>query len=128
VASARRHLPASSARSGANGGDGDDEDETIGNVGGGGGGGASSMGQQTKQPTVIPGGDLLGDLLDIGGFSPQPLPSYQPAGNVHASAGFDLLGDGLDSLIGGGMMSEQPNQQQQTNPLGMGMQQSQVNI
>jgi hypothetical protein len=75
-----------------------DEPSQSGGVGGGSGGAQSS-----QKTTVIPGGDLIGDLLDIGGFSSQPLPMYtssvQP---VHASAGIDLLGDGLDSLIGGG--------------------------
>lgn len=104
VASARRALPLSSARAAGSGGDGDDEDEshhhhaTPGAAAAGG----------SKQPTVIPGGDLLGDLLDIGGFSPQPLPSYQPTGTVMPSAGLDLLGDGLDSLIGGGLGEPAP--------------------
>ena len=92
VSTARRALPLSSraAAGGAgSGGDGDDEDE--------------SHQPTAAKPTVIPGGDLLGDLLDIGGFSPQPLPTYQPTGSVHPSAGLDLLGDGLDSLIGGGL-------------------------
>lgn len=97
VASARRALPLSAARAAGSGGDGDDEDES----------GAHHQ-QASKQPTVIPGGDLLGDLLDIGGFSPQPLPSYQPTGTV-PSAGFDLLGDGLDSLIGGGLGEPAPS-------------------
>jgi AP-2 complex subunit beta-1 len=91
---ARRALPHKAAANG----DADDEDESS----------SSHHTQQQQQqhqqgqqkPTVIPGGDLIGDLLDIGGFSPQPLPSYssQP---MHPSAGLDLLGDGLDSLIGG---------------------------
>lgn len=111
VASARRALPLSAARAAGSGGDGDDEDES----GGGAGAGAGAHHHQAaggKQPTVIPGGDLLGDLLDIGGFSPQPLPSYQPTGTVLPSAGFDLLGDGLDSLIGGGLGDPAPSSHQ----------------
>jgi len=111
VGSARRALPLSSVRAAGSGGDGDDEDESAS-------GGVHHQ-AATKQPTVIPGGDLLGDLLDIGGFSPQPLPTYQPSGNVHASAGFDLLGDGLDSLIGGGLGEPAPsNLPSTTAPMG----------
>jgi AP-1 complex subunit beta-1 len=85
---ARKILPPKSA----NNEDGDDEDES-----------GHHNGHQSK-PTVIPGGDLIGDLLDIGGFSSQPLPpSYGSSQPVVASAGLDLLGDGLDSLIGGGI-------------------------
>lgn len=86
---ARKILPPKSA----NNEDGDDEDES----------GGHHNGHQSK-PTVIPGGDLIGDLLDIGGFSSQPLPpTYGSSQPVVASAGLDLLGDGLDSLIGGGI-------------------------
>lgn len=50
--------------------------------------------------TIIPSsGDLIGDLLDIGNFSSPATynpPAVQP---VLASAGLDLLGDGLDSLV-----------------------------
>ena len=77
----RRILPPKSN----NNEDGDDEDEGVQNGG-------------QPKPTVIPGGDLIGDLLDIG-FTPQaPISSYssQP---THPSAGLDLLGDGLDSLV-----------------------------
>jgi vesicle coat complex subunit len=81
-AGARRILPPKSS----NNEDGDDEDET---------GGA----HQQQKPTVIPGGDLIGDLLDIGGFTPQipSMPSY--SASTQPVAGLDLLGDGLDSLV-----------------------------
>ena len=99
----RRALPAKSGGVGSGGAneDGDDEDESVGHhhqyVSGG-------VGTGSKQPTIIPTSDLLGDLLDIGGFTPQPIQqsTYSSAYPVQNSAGFDLLGDGLDSLIGGG--------------------------
>lgn len=83
----RRALPAKSGGVAGND-DGDDED-----------GHTSS----SSKPTVIPtSGDLLGDLLDIGGgFTPQPV--YSGSSYPAPSAGLDLLGDGLDSLIGGGV-------------------------
>ena len=56
--------------------------------------------QQGKQTIIPSSGDLIGDLLDIG-FTSQS--SYNPASlygqQVTASAGFDLLTDGLDSLV-----------------------------
>ncbi|CAF0970996.1 unnamed protein product [Brachionus calyciflorus] len=72
--------------------DGDDEVENI------------QRQQNQSKPTVIPGGDLLGDLLDIGGFTPAPAPVYNPT--PVQSAAFDLLGDGLDSLITGPSSTE----------------------
>lgn len=79
--------------------DGDDEDEP-----------AQTQQQSSGQkPTVIPGGDLIGDLLDIGGFTPQPIPAYTPAQPVHSTAAFDLLGDGLDTLIIGNTTESQTN-------------------
>ena len=106
----RRALP---AKSSANE-DGDDEDETIG----GGAGGHQQQQSNSKQPTVIPtSGDLLGDLLDIGGFTPQPpMNSYSQSYPSQASAGLDLLGDGLDSLIGlGGEANHSQGMMQQAN-------------
>ena len=102
---ARKNLPPKSA----NPDDNDDEEE------------ASSPSQQAGQQksTVIPGGDLIGDLLDIGGFSSHPVPPVY-GGSSMPSAGFDLLGDGLDSLIGGGGgMSETSNVT--SNPFGAAM-------
>ena len=55
--------------------------------------------QQAKQTIIPTSGDLIGDLLDIG-FTSQS--SYNPplyGQHVSASAGIDLLGDGLDSLV-----------------------------
>ena len=82
---ARKHLPPKSAANE----DGDDEEE-------------SSMPQSqtnASKTTVIPqSGDLLGDLLDIGGFTPQ-MPITSSTTPVVASAGLDLLSDGLDSLV-----------------------------
>jgi len=81
--------------------DGDDEDEPVHN--------GNHYNQQQK-PSVIPSTDLLGgDLLDIGGYSsPMTMPPYTiTSAPVHGSAGLDLLGDGLDSLIGGS--SETPS-------------------
>lgn len=57
--------------------------------------------KQNSKPTVIPGGDLLD--LDIG-FTPQPTPAYNPT--PVQSAAFDLLGDGLDSLITGAIATD----------------------
>ncbi|XP_050409879.1 AP-1 complex subunit beta-1 isoform X1 [Patella vulgata] len=66
------------------------------------------MQSSTPQATVIPGADsLIGDLLDmdLGGPSAYQqnqmfqTPSSQP---VQTTAGIDLLGEGLDSLLGGG--------------------------
>lgn len=55
--------------------------------------------QQAQQPSVIQqSGDLIGDLLDIGGFSPQVPQNYPSATPVNGN-GLDLLGDGLDSLV-----------------------------
>jgi len=62
------------------------------------------------QATVIPGADsLIGDLLDmdLGGapsFQPQqPAAPYQPPGAAPPpGAAMDLLGEGLDGLLGGG--------------------------
>ena len=75
----------------------DDDDESIGSQ-------QVSHQQQSssnnKQPSIIPtGGDLIGDLLDIGftGQSSYNPPSYGQ--QVTASAGLDLLTDGLDSLV-----------------------------
>jgi AP-1 complex subunit beta-1 len=72
-----------------------------------------------QKPTVIPGGDLIGDLLDIGGFTPIA-PTYSAPQPVHSSAAIDLLCDGLDSLIGGpGNETPVPqmyNVQSSTNP------------
>ena len=58
------------------------------------------------QATVIPGADsLIGDLLDMdlsGGptFQPQqPQQAYQPP--AASGGGMDLLGEGLDGLVGG---------------------------
>lgn len=62
--------------------------------------------KQSAKPTVIPGGDLLD--LDIG-FTPQPTPAYNPT--PVQSAAFDLLGDGLDSLIIGSSHIESQNSQ-----------------
>jgi hypothetical protein len=61
--------------------------------------------QTSTKPSVIPtGGDLIGDLLDIGFTSHQntynPPPSMPTQQHVHSSAAMDLLGDGLDSLVG----------------------------
>jgi hypothetical protein len=90
---ARKILPPKSS----NNEDGDDEDESVQN-------GNHQYNNQQKQQTVIqPSADLIGDLLDIGGFSSQmTMPAYNSTAQpVHASAGLDLLGDGLDSLING---------------------------
>ncbi|RNA16156.1 AP-1 complex subunit beta-1 isoform X1 [Brachionus plicatilis] len=57
--------------------------------------------KQASKSTVIPGGDLLD--LDIG-FTPQPTSNYNPT--PVQSAAFDLLGDGLDSLIIGSSQPE----------------------
>ena len=85
---ARKNLPLKSSNPDEN----EDEDEV----------GTPSHPQGAPKATVIPGGDLIGDLLDIGGFSSHPVPSYGGSSQpVLASAGIDLLGDGLDSLIGG---------------------------
>ncbi|PVD33080.1 hypothetical protein C0Q70_08529 [Pomacea canaliculata] len=60
------------------------------------------------QATVIPGADsLIGDLLDmdLGGptpFQQQHLYQQMPQSTPVQSAGMDLLGEGLDSLLGGG--------------------------
>ncbi len=88
------------------------------------------LGQQQyqNQGTVIqPSADLIGDLLDIGGFSPQVPANYNsnmPPTTVDA---LDLLGDGLDNLIGGNQssMNDRPisppgGHQVTTNPANMG--------
>jgi hypothetical protein len=86
---ARKILPPKSA----NNEDGDDEEETGQN-------GNHYGGSQPKQTVIPQSADLIADLLDIGGFSAQPpLSSYNAP--VQQSAGLDLLGDGLDSLING---------------------------
>lgn len=59
----------------------------------------------TQQVTVIPGVDsLIGDLLDMDMGPPmsQQYPSamIQPMGAVPSGAAVDLLGEGLDSLVG----------------------------
>lgn len=57
------------------------------------------------QATVIPGADsLIGDLLDmdLGGptpFQQQHLYQQMPQSTPVQSAGMDLLGEGLDSLV-----------------------------
>ncbi|XP_041347409.1 AP-1 complex subunit beta-1-like [Gigantopelta aegis] len=69
--------------------------------------------QAVPQATVIPGADsLIGDLLDIDLGGPTPFqqqqqqvfttPSAQP---MQQSGGMDFLGEGLDSLLGGGGVS-----------------------
>ncbi len=93
---ARRALPPRSGGAAGSNEDGYDEDERQ-----------ISASTSQQRPTVIPTtGDLLGDLLDIGGgFTPQPAQSYgqQPLSQPgYVTPGLDLLGDGLDSLIGGG--------------------------
>lgn len=70
----------------------------------------SQTNQNGVKPTIIQqSGDLIGDLLDIGGFSPQvPQQTYN---NLTQSSGIDdLLGDGLDNLISG--PTPTPEQQQ----------------
>ncbi|XP_012944461.1 AP-1 complex subunit beta-1 [Aplysia californica] len=66
---------------------------------------ADTSAPAVPQPTVIPGADsLIGDLLDMGGptayqqqqIMSQVQPSPAPAAAV------DLLGEGLDNLLGGG--------------------------
>jgi vesicle coat complex subunit len=94
---ARKILPPKNANA-EGGDDGDDYNNDYNNQN------QHSNNQNTKQQsTVIPGGgDLIGDLLDIGGFSSQPTSqSYNQTQPVQSSAGLDLLGDGLDSLING---------------------------
>ncbi|KAK6967247.1 AP-2 complex subunit beta [Biomphalaria glabrata] len=61
-----------------------------------------------QQPTVIPGVDsLIGDLLDmdLGGPTPyqqQQMLSQLPISAPTPSGAVDLLGEGLDNLLGGG--------------------------
>lgn len=63
---------------------------------------------QPPQPTVIPGADsLIGDLLDIdiGGPSmvqQQMYPAQPMSQTPVQQGGMDLLGEGLDNLLGGG--------------------------
>ncbi|RWS08542.1 AP-2 complex subunit beta-1-like protein [Dinothrombium tinctorium] len=60
---------------------------------------------ETQQPTVIPSADnLIGDLLSLDISAPQVTPSYVPP---TASSNIDILGGGLDSLLGG--VSDVPN-------------------
>jgi vesicle coat complex subunit len=95
-------------KSGAGGGLGgsksqDDDDQEGGGMGG------SAPGQAQK-PTVIPGGDLIGDLLDIGGYSSHPgTSSYTGQSQSQITTGLDLLGDGLDSLMGNDVGNSQGN-------------------
>lgn len=102
---ARKNLPPKTANAD------DDDDDSPATSG--------ALGQQQPKATVIPGGDLIGDLLDIGGgFSAHAVPptsSY--AGQSQPVAGLDLLGDGLDSLIGGGGGGGMPDSQ--LNPFGV---------
>jgi hypothetical protein len=62
---------------------------------------ANQQSFESKHTIIPPSGDLIGDLLDIGFTNPTtynaPISATQP---VLASAGIDLLGDGLDSLVG----------------------------
>lgn len=64
--------------------------------------------QQAPQATVIPGADsLIGDLLDMDlgppAFQMQQQQQQQaPPPSGSAGGGLDLLGEGLDSLLGGG--------------------------
>ena len=78
-------------------GDGDDEYESA----------ANSKRNAPPQPTttVIPTGvDLLGDLLDIGGGGTSTgQQNVYTMSSVGGGGNVDLLGDGLDSLIGMGM-------------------------
>ena len=103
---ARKNLPPKSANA-----EDDDDDNSPSSLG-------QVQGIQQKS-TVIPGGDLIGDLLDIGGFSTHPAPSSY-TGQTQPVAGFDLLGDGLDSLIGGGGGGMSETNNTQINPFGMG--------
>jgi len=66
---------------------------------------------------IQPSADLIGDLLDIGGFSPQVPANYNSSMQPSSSDALDLLGDGLDNLIGngGGLSAEAA-----TTPTGMG--------
>ena len=83
---ARKYLPPKSATND----EGDDEEESI----------QQPTQAGSQRSTVIPqSADLLGDLLDIGGFTPQMPISNSAAAPVVASAGLDLLSDGLDSLV-----------------------------
>ena len=88
---ARKILPPKSALN--ENGDDEDYSSTINPV--------SQGSQQTQKTSIIQqSGDLIGDLLDIGGFSPQVPQSYNSnSQQVHVSAGLDLLGDGLDILV-----------------------------
>lgn len=83
--------------------------------------------QNTPQATVIhsQGDDLIGDLLDIGGFSPQVPQNYNNSNPTpNPTDALDLLGDGLDNLIGGGNnLNEQASGQVSSNqqtPTNMG--------
>ncbi|KAL3857492.1 hypothetical protein ACJMK2_012159 [Sinanodonta woodiana] len=61
---------------------------------------------QAPQPTVIPGADsLIGDLLDMDLGGPSMQQMYPPSGPtsqtpIQSSVAMDLLGEGLDSLLG----------------------------
>lgn len=61
---------------------------------------------QQPQSTVIPGADsLIGDLLDMDLGGPTMQQMYPPAGPtsqtpIQSSVAMDLLGEGLDSLLG----------------------------
>lgn len=62
------------------------------------------------QATVIPGQDsLIGDLLDMDLGPPMHQPQYQTPAPA-PSGQFDLLGEGLDSLLGGGAPAAPPAQ------------------
>lgn len=88
--------------------------------------------QAAPQSTVIQqSGDLIGDLLDIGGFSPQVPQAYASNPQPATDNGLDLLGDGLDNLISGptpepaamdplGQVSAASNQQPQQNATSFG--------
>lgn len=101
----RRALPPRSEAA-----DGDDDDERgPADADFGGGLRPSVPGQQPQQPTVIPGADsLVGDLLslDLGPTTyRQPTVPVQP---LHQTAALDPFGEGLDSLLGGGMPASGP--------------------
>jgi len=63
-----------------------------------------ASGHEQPQPTVIPSQDtLIGDLLSLELNPPSVAPSY--SASVNNSSNIDILGGGLDSLLGGPSLS-----------------------